>query len=77
MIGRVLTSDDVVHHINGKKDDNRPENLRVVSTREHRQIHNDEIAAKLRRLAEYERRFGALDDEPREHGEGADHERIH
>lgn len=42
VIGRYLTSEEHVHHVNRKKDDNRPENLVVMSHREHRKLHTRE-----------------------------------
>lgn len=38
-LGRLLTSDEHVHHINGMRDDNRLENLVVMSADEHRRLH--------------------------------------
>lgn len=39
-IGRKLTEDEVVHHINGDKTDNRIENLALMTRGEHSTLHN-------------------------------------
>jgi DNA-directed RNA polymerase subunit RPC12/RpoP len=38
-LGRLLLSTEVVHHINGKKLDNRKENLMVLTNSEHIKLH--------------------------------------
>ena len=50
-IGRYLMKDEVIHHKNGLKNDNRLLNLEVISNQEHSQIHQRkrmEIFRKLR-----------------------------
>ena len=41
-LGRALTSDEVVHHINEVKEDNRPENLEIMTPAAHTKHHHKE-----------------------------------
>lgn len=45
-LGRELTKDEVVHHINGIITDNRIENLQVISRADHVKIHHSEMKKK-------------------------------
>jgi hypothetical protein len=47
-IGRYLEDDEVVHHINHKRDDNRIENLLLMNKHEHMSMHMEERYAKRR-----------------------------
>ena len=48
VLGRKLTSDEIVHHKNHDKRDNRPENLEVMSRQEHIAEHRDYMVERLR-----------------------------
>jgi len=39
MLGRELRRDEYIHHVNGDKNDNRPENIIVCSCKEHMELH--------------------------------------
>ena len=47
-LGRYLNADEVVHHINHKRDDNRIENLLVMTFREHSGLHLKERHKKIK-----------------------------
>ena len=46
-LGRYLTKDQVVHHINHIKDDNNIKNLEVINKKEHSKLHWDSIKKKF------------------------------
>lgn len=47
-LGRFLTRDEVVHHINEIPTDNRPENLAVMTKAEHDRLHSANRKGKPR-----------------------------
>ena len=53
MIGRYLKDDEVVHHINHNRSDNRPENLAVMTASEHMRLHMKERWAQKKGVMTY------------------------
>lgn len=54
LLGITLDKNQVVHHINGDKKDNRPENLEVMDWREHSRLHASRMVQtpeKLRKVS--------------------------
>lgn len=70
-IGRPLTDDETAHHINGIRNDNRPENLELWSSRHGKgQRVVDKVAWAIELIQEYPEVFESLGYEPlRQKGE--------
>lgn len=50
-LGRVLRSDELVHHLNGDPTDDRPTNLNLITRAEHLSLHHADTMAAKRRYA--------------------------
>lgn len=56
-LNRFLSPKEIVHHINGVTDDDRVENLEVVTAKEHSMIHKSYLVALEARMAQYKERI--------------------
>lgn len=67
VLGRLLTRDEHVHHINHMKDDNDSENLEVMDGLKHAALsardYRDLVQRERAELEEYRRRYGPLEPE--------------
>ena len=54
LIGRTLARKEIVHHKNGKRTDNHPENLELMSLKQHAKLHGSErVCAMTIFICEY------------------------
>lgn len=60
MLGRYLTKGENVHHINRVRDDNRYENLQVLTAVEHRRLHRLEDARAVQELENQDKEIQIL-----------------
>ena len=52
-IGRFLEKDEIVHHINGDRTDNSPENLRLMNRKDHNKLHGELVKSFTYEVCSY------------------------